>query len=74
MNKKPRNVFWFCFLVSLFLIIWYCFAFYGVAAQDESASQVGIVLSALLTFMVANFSDKTRKKIEDYFIGGEDDA
>lgn len=74
MSKNSRIVFWVCFLTAVFLIVWYCFAFYGVAAQVESASDCGLVVAALFTFLVANVSDKTKRTIERYLVGGDDDA
>lgn len=77
MNKnfnKARFVFWSLFLLSVFLVVWYCFAFYEVAALAAGAGDCGLPVGILAVFGCLTLPDKAKRSIEDYVVGGIDDA
>lgn len=72
--NKARFVFWSLFLVSVFLVVWYCFAFYEVAALAAGASDLGLIVGVIAVFGFLVLPEKAKRAIEDYVVGGIDDA
>ena len=72
--NKARFAFWTLFLVSAWFMVWYCFAFIEVAFLAEGASDCGKLVGILVVFGFCLLPEKARRAVENYIVGGIDDA